>query len=100
MATQVITNTVELDSAYAQTVLGINDENLRVLNNQIDADIFARGHVIRVTGPDHEVARAVKVLDELESIARRGHVISADAVKHAVSIVTVEVHVSVDPEIT
>lgn len=95
MARQVTTSTVELDSASAQAVLGINDENLKVLNNQIDADLFARGLDVRVTGPAHEVARAVKVLEELESIARRGHVISGEAVKHAVSIVTVEAPQSV-----
>ena len=95
MAAQVITRKVELDSVYTQSVLGINDENLRVLDNQIDADFHARGHLVTVTGPDHEVARAVKVLEELESIARRGHVISPDAVKHAVSIVTVEAPQSV-----
>ncbi|NLA54915.1 MAG: PhoH family protein [Corynebacterium humireducens] len=95
MAAQVITRKVELDSAYAQSVLGINDENLRVLDNQIDADFHARGHIVTLTGPDHEVARAVKVLEELESIARRGHVISPDSVKHAVSIVTVEAPQSV-----
>jgi len=95
VAAQVITRKVELDSAYAQSVLGINDENLRVLDNQIDADFHARGHIVTLTGPDHEVARAVKVLEELESIARRGHVISPDSVKHAVSIVTVEAPQSV-----
>ena len=95
MAAQVITRKVELDSVYTQSVLGINDENLRVLDNQIDADFHARGHLVTVTGPDHEVARAVKVLEELESIARRGHVISPDSVKHAVSIVTVEAPQSV-----
>lgn len=95
MTSEVITRKVEIDSAYVQSVLGINDENLRVLDNLIDADFHARGHVVRVTGPDHEVARAVKVLEELESIARRGHVISPDSVKHAVSIVTVEAPQSV-----
>jgi len=95
VAAQVITRKVELDSVYTQSVLGINDENLRVLDNQIDADFHARGHLVTVTGPDHEVARAVKVLEELESIARRGHVISPDSVKHAVSIVTVEAPQSV-----
>ncbi|AGF73083.1 PhoH family protein [Corynebacterium halotolerans] len=92
---EVVTRTVELDAAHANVVLGTNDDNLRVLDNQIDADVFARGHVVRLTGPDHEVARGVKVLEELESIARRGHVISPDSVKHAVSIVTVEAPQSV-----
>ena len=95
MTSEVITRKVEVDSAHAQAVLGINDENLRVLDNLIDADFHARGHVIRVTGPDHEVARAVKVIEEIESIARRGHVISPDSVKQAVSIVTVEAPQSV-----
>ncbi|QGU05196.1 PhoH family protein [Corynebacterium comes] len=95
MASEVITRKIEIDSVYAQSVLGINDENMRVLDNLIDADFHARGHVIRVTGPDHEVARAVKVIEELESIARRGHVISPDSVKQAVSIVTVETPQSV-----
>lgn len=92
---EVVTRTVELDAVHANVVLGTNDENLRVLDNQVDADIFARGHVVRLTGPAHEVARGVKVLEELESIARRGHVISPDSVKHAVSIVTVEAPQSV-----
>ena len=75
-------------------MLGINDENPGP--GQSDRrDFHARGHLVTVTGPDHEVARAVKVLEELESIARRGHVISPDAVKHAVSIVTVEAPQSV-----
>lgn len=95
MTAEVITRNVEVDSVYAHALLGVNDENLRVLDNLIDADFFARGHVIRVTGPAHEVARAVKVIEELESIARRGHVISPDSVKHAVSIVTVEAPQSV-----
>lgn len=41
------------------------------------------------------MARVVKVLKELQSIARRGHVISPDSVKHAISIVTVEAPMSV-----
>lgn len=91
----VVSTKVELDSQWANTVLGVADDNLRVLNNLLDADLFARGHVVRITGPEHEVARAKKVLAELEAIARRGQAISSDAVKHAVKIVTVEAPQSV-----
>ena len=91
----VVKTKIELDSAYAGEVLGVNDDNLRVLNNLIDADLFARGHVVTVTGPGFEVARAGKVLRELEAIARRGHTISPDGVKHALNIVTVETPQSV-----
>ncbi|AHI23293.1 PhoH family protein [Corynebacterium vitaeruminis] len=90
-----ITRVVELDPAHSQTVLGVNDENLKVLENQLDCEIFVRGTQVTLTGADHEVARAVKVLKELQSIARRGHVISPDSVKHAVGIVTVEAPMSV-----
>lgn len=84
-----------MDSAYVAAVLGTADANLRVLNNQLDADLFARGTTVTITGPDYEVARAAKVLDELESIARRGHTISPETVKHAVKMVAVEAPQSV-----
>jgi len=68
---------------------------LRVLNNRLDADLFARGNVVTVTGPDYEVARAAKILDELEAIARRGHAVSTDTVKHTMDMVAVEAPQSV-----
>ncbi|MGP6172702.1 PhoH family protein [Corynebacterium sp. A21] len=92
---EAITRSVELDQQHVQTILGINDDNLRVLNNQLGAHLFARGTVVRITGPAHEVARSLKVLEELQSIARRGQVITPDGVKHAVGIVTVEAPQSV-----
>ena len=91
----IITKKCELDSAYVSSVLGSADDNLRVLNNRLDADLFARGNVVTVTGPDYEVARAAKILDELEAIARRGHAVSTDTVKHTVDMVAVEAPQSV-----
>ncbi|STC68569.1 PhoH family protein [Corynebacterium pilosum] len=84
--TQVISHSVELDSAYAHAVYGTNDDNLRVLNNQLGIDLFARGSTVQLRGPAHLVARGVRVLEELESMARRGVVISPDAVAQAVDI--------------
>lgn len=91
----IITKKCELDSAYVSSVLGSADDNLRVLNNRLDADLFARGNVVTVTGPDYEVARAAKILDELEAIARRGHAVSTDTVKHTMDMVAVEAPQSV-----
>ncbi|MFR9926343.1 PhoH family protein [Corynebacterium striatum] len=91
----IITKKFELDSAYVATVLGSADDNLRVLNNLLDADLFARGTTVTVTGPDYEVARAAKVLEELETIARRGHSVSTDTVKHTVDMVAVDAPQSV-----
>ena len=91
----IITKKCELDSAYVSIVLGSADDNLRVLNNRLDADLFARGNVVTITGPDYEVARAAKILDELEAIARRGHAVSTDTVKHTMDMVAVEAPQSV-----
>ena len=91
----IITKKCELDSAYVSIVLGSADDNLRVLNNRLDADLFARGNVVTLTGPDYEVARAAKILDELEAIARRGHAVSTDTVKHTMDMVAVEAPQSV-----
>ncbi|MDO5076046.1 PhoH family protein [Corynebacterium sp.] len=93
--TQILTKPYRLDEAHAQTVLGTTDENLRTLENQLACDVFVRGTDVTLTGPDHEVARAKRVLDELQAIARRGHVISPATVKNAVNIVTVEAPQSV-----
>lgn len=95
MRVPIITKKFELDSAYVATVLGSADDNLRVLNNLLDADLFARGTTVTVTGPDYEVARAAKVLEELEVIARRGHSVSTDTVKHTVDMVAVDAPQSV-----
>ena len=91
----IITKKCELESAYVSIVLGSADDNLRVLNNRLDADLFARGNVVTITGPDYEVARAAKILDELEAIARRGHAVSTDTVKHTMDMVAVEAPQSV-----
>lgn len=86
----MITTAYELDRELAQTILGITDDNLKVLDNQLDCDIFVRGTRVEFTGPGHEVSRAIKILDELQAIARRGHVISPDTVKTVVEIIRVE----------
>ncbi|WP_293774947.1 PhoH family protein [uncultured Corynebacterium sp.] len=91
----IITTKFDLDSAYLATVLGPADDNLRVLGNLVGVDLFARGTTITAAGPDYEVARARKVLEELEAIARRGHPVSTDTVKHTLDLVTVDAPASV-----
>ncbi|AKK11578.1 PhoH family protein [Corynebacterium uterequi] len=93
--TDIVTTAVELDSRYATTILGVHDRNLQVLDNLIDADFHARGNHVTLTGPAPEVARARRVLDELESIARRGHSVSPESVKHALNIVAIDAPQSV-----
>ncbi|MHA2789496.1 PhoH family protein [Corynebacterium sp. S7] len=83
---EVISHAVDVDSAYAHTIFGVSDENLKVLSNLLGIDVFARGTRVSLTGPAHKVSQATKVLAELESMARRGVVVSKDAVTQAVQI--------------
>ncbi len=92
---ELVTRKIDLDSAYAQSVLGINDENLRVLNQRLGADLHARGTTVTVRGEEHHVAHVLRVLDELESMARRGVPVTADTVVHATRIMENEAPESV-----
>lgn len=83
---ELVTRSYELDPELAQAVLGVTDENLRTLNDVLGVDLFARGTTVMLRGPVEEVAHALRVLSEIQSMARRGIVITADAVTHAVDI--------------
>ncbi len=89
-ATPVVAAAVQLDDDLAPRILGPEEKHLRTLDNLIDADIFARGSEVRLTGPGHEVQRAKRVLKELVSMARRKQEITSDTVKHAVNMVTMQ----------
>ncbi|GAB3081992.1 PhoH family protein [Corynebacterium aquatimens] len=80
------TQVYELDHDHAQNVLGINDENLRLLDEQMAVDIHARGTRVTFRGPASQIEGARRVLDELQAMSRRGIIITPDAVSHAVSI--------------
>ncbi|WP_297851258.1 PhoH family protein [uncultured Corynebacterium sp.] len=83
---ELVTRSYELEPDLAQAVLGVTDENLRTLNNVLGVDLFARGTTVTLRGPVDEVAHAVRALSEIQAMARRGIVITADAVKHAVDM--------------
>ena len=83
---ELVTRSYELEPDLAQAVLGVTDEHLRTLNNVLGVDLFARGTTVTLRGPVDEVAHAVRVLSEIQAMARRGIVITADAVKHAVDM--------------
>ena len=68
----MVTRKVELDSAYAQSVLGINDDNVRVLEDQLGVGFHARGTQLTVKGHAEQAAHALRVVEELESMARDG----------------------------
>ena len=92
---ELVTRSYELDPELAQSVLGVTDENLRTLNDMLGVDLFARGTTVTLRGPVEDVAHAERVLSEVQAMARRGIVITADAVTHAVDIMATDMPESV-----
>ncbi|AGP30479.1 PhoH family protein [Corynebacterium terpenotabidum] len=84
---RIASTTVELDPDTAQAIAGTADENLRVIEDHIDADLLSRGNRVTLRGEAAQVSRARRVLRELESMATRGHVITPDLTRRAVDLV-------------
>ena len=81
------TAVVELDDNLAPIVVGHADQNLRLLESLLAADIHVRGGVVTIKGAPADVSLAVRAFKELEAMARRGHELSPESVRHAVGIV-------------
>ena len=73
-----MSTTVDLEPATAPVVAGTADENLRVIEDLVDADLFSRGHHVTVRGEASQVSRARQVLRELESMAARGSAVTPE----------------------
>ena len=84
---RIASTTVELDPDTAQTAAGTADENLRIIEDHVAADLLSRGNSVTVRGEAAQVSRARRVLRELESMASRGHVITPDLTRRAVDLV-------------
>lgn len=92
---RIASTTVELDPTIAQAVAGTADENLRIIEDHVAADLLSRGNHVTLRGEAAQVSRARRVLRELESMASRGHVITPDLTRRAVDLVDDD-----EPEIT
>ena len=67
-------------------VLGPRDEFLRILEQNLDADVHVRGNEVTFTGTPEGVTQAAEVLTELITIVRTGQGLTADAVERVVGM--------------
>ena len=86
----IVTKVIELDPAHVQATLGIEDNNLKALEEHVRAEIVARGTKLTITGPDVEVVRASRVLYEMSAAAKAGRSITPESVRHTVGLVRQE----------
>ena len=69
-------------------VLGPRDEFLRLLEDQLAADIHVRGNEVTLTGSTADIALAADVLTEMVAILRTGQGLASDTVERIVSMTT------------
>jgi len=69
-------------------LLGSRDLLLRLLEENLAADIHVRGNRITLRGPDSDVAFAERVLRELLTLQESGSVITPDAVRRTIEMLT------------
>lgn len=84
---RIAATTVEVDPDFILQVAGAADENLRVIEDAVDADILTRGNNIMIRGEASEVSRARRVLQELVTMAQRGSLITPDMTRRTIGLV-------------
>jgi len=75
------------DSAVL-TLLGSRDENLRVAEELLDADVHVRGNEVTLTGEPADVAFGERVFAELATLAARGQQVGPDTVRRTVAMLS------------
>ncbi|MCT2584921.1 PhoH family protein [Actinophytocola sp. S1-96] len=69
-------------------LLGSRDENLRVAEDLLDADIHVRGNEVTLSGEPADVAFAERVFAELVTLAGKGQQLGPDAVRRTVAMLS------------
>ena len=71
-------------------LLGSKDENLRVVEELLSADVHVRGNEVTLSGEPAEVAFAERVFAEMISLASRGNQLTPDAVRRSVAMLSAD----------
>ena len=69
-------------------LLGSRDENLKVAEELLEADIHVRGNEVTLSGAPSDVAFAERVFAELVTLAGRGQQLGPDAVRRTVAMLS------------
>jgi phosphate starvation-inducible PhoH-like protein len=72
---------LELDNAVASELAGSGDSVLRALEGHLDCDVFLRGNVLTLDGPDRAVEAAAAVVKELAELIEQGHEIAPGTIE-------------------
>ncbi|ALG07549.1 phosphate starvation-inducible PhoH-like protein [Kibdelosporangium phytohabitans] len=70
------------------SLLGSRDENLRVVEELIAADVHVRGNEVTLSGTPADVAFGERVFAELSTLAGSGQPLTADAVRRSIAMLS------------
>ena len=87
-ATQAAVSKFPIPDAAVLSLLGSRDENLRVVEELLEADVHVRGNEVTLTGAPAEVAFGERVFAELVTLAARGQQIDPDAVRRTIGMLS------------
>jgi phosphate starvation-inducible PhoH-like protein len=62
-----------IDNEVAAELAGSGDSVLRRLEDRLDCEVFLRGNVITLDGPDESVSQGQDLVEELVGLIERGH---------------------------
>jgi phosphate starvation-inducible PhoH-like protein len=70
------------------TLLGSRDENLRMVEELVSADVHVRGNEVTLAGAPPDIAFAERVFTELVTLATRGQQLGPDTVRRTVAMLS------------
>ncbi|WP_026359945.1 PhoH family protein [Amycolatopsis nigrescens] len=77
-----------IPDAAVLPLLGSRDENLRVAEELLEADVHVRGNEVTLTGIPADVAFAERVFAELVTLAGKGQQVGPDTVRRTVAMLS------------
>ncbi|GAA2350102.1 PhoH family protein [Saccharopolyspora halophila] len=80
--------TVPDDAVLA--LVGSRDENLKVIEDMLTADVHVRGNEVKLSGEPAEVAFAERVFAELIALVGKGNPLTPDAVRRSVGMLSAD----------
>ena len=79
--------TILIDNSNIQNVFGQFDRNIRKVEKAFDVTYVYRGEELILTGDDKNIDKAMKVLNDIYSIAKKGNTITEQNVDYSISLV-------------
>ncbi len=82
----VVEKIIDMPADVSTSVFGLRDEYAKKIEKTLKVSIIARNSDIKVIGDEKGVSHAVKVLNNLSELARRGNVIQEQNVDYALAL--------------